>query len=80
MARKFGPSIHIVEKSSSNFQNESLIVYNNRKKSLDNCGRLEIQLLSMTSPDIRTPILARIFAKFSLGEMGGLLVKSKKFW
>ena len=58
MARKFGPSIHIVEKSSSNFQNESLIVYNNRKKSLDNCGRLEIQLLSMTSPDtvIRTQL------------------------
>ena len=50
MARKFGPPIQIVEKSSSNFQNESLIVYNYRKKSLDNCGRLEIQLLSMTSP------------------------------
>ena len=56
MARKFGPPIQIVEKSSSNFQNESLIVYNNRKKSLDNCGRLEIQLLSMTSPDIRTQL------------------------
>ena len=26
------------------------------------------------------PILARILAKFSLGEMGGLLVKSKKPW
>ena len=56
MARKFGPPIQIVEKSSSNFQNESLIVYNNRKKSLDNCGRLEIQLLSMTSTDIRTQL------------------------
>ena len=56
MARKFGPPIQIVEKSSSNFQNESLIVYNYRKKSLDNCGRLEIQLLSMTSPDIRTQL------------------------
>ena len=26
------------------------------------------------------PILARILAKFSLGEMGRLLVKSKKSW
>ena len=26
------------------------------------------------------PILVRILVKFSLGEMGGLLVKSKKSW
>ena len=26
------------------------------------------------------PVLVRILVKFSLGEMGGLLVKSKKSW
>ena len=46
IARKFGPPIQIVEKSSSNFKNYCFIVYNIRKKSLDNCERLEIQLSS----------------------------------
>ena len=46
ISRKFNPPTQIVEKSSSNVENYCFIVYNIRKKSEDNCQRLEIQLSS----------------------------------